>query len=233
MSPQQSDEGSLAPLVVAIDGPAASGKGTLARRIARAFDLAYLDTGLLYRATAFLVLEAGADPADPAAAEAAARGIEPRLFVEPGLRGEAVSQAASVVAAIPAVRQALLGFQRAFAQHPPAPAASGQPCLGAVLDGRDIGTVVCPEAAVKLFVTASPQERARRRAEELRQGDAAAIYEDVLQDMKERDARDSGRREAPLAAAPDALIIDTTAMDADQVFAQAAERITRVLAARH
>src|SRR5579864_6030829 len=149
--------------VVAIDGPAASGKGTLARRIAENFDLAHLDTGKLYRATAFLVLQSGSDPADPAAAEAAARLVDPALLDDPRLLSEAVARVSSAVAAIPAVRAALLQFQRDFALHPP----GGR--RGAVLDGRDIGTAVCPDAAVKLYVTASPEVRAERRLRELQQ----------------------------------------------------------------
>ena len=210
--------------VVAIDGPAASGKGTLARRLAGRFGLAHLDTGKLYRAAALLVLEAGGDPADPEAAAAAALRVTPARLDDPKLLGEDVAQASSVVAAIPAVRAALLAMQRAFAAHPP-------DARGAVLDGRDIGTAVCPDATVKLFVTASPDARASRRLRELRQRGAPAIYEDVLQDMKERDARDSLRRVAPLAAAPDAAIIDTTGLDADQVFELASEIIARALAA--
>ena len=213
------------PFVVAIDGPAASGKGTLARRLAAYFNLAHLDTGKLYRATGFLVLAENGDPPDPALAEAAARRIDPMLLDDPRLLSEEVAQASSVVAAIPRVRAALLAFQRDFAAHPPGSAK------GAVLDGRDIGTAVCPEAAVKLFVTASPQARARRRLRELREGGATVIYRDVLQDMTERDARDSGRRVAPLAAAPDAVTIDTTGLDADQVFEQASDIIARALAA--
>jgi len=209
-------------LVVAIDGPAASGKGTLARNLAAKFGLAHLDTGRLYRATALRVLAAGGDPADPETAAAAARGLDPALLDDPRLRDEAVGRAASVVAAIPAVRAALLAFQRRFA---------GQP-QGAVLDGRDIGTVVCPDADVKLFVTASREERARRRAKELRENGAPAIYEAVLRDIEERDARDSGRRDAPLLAAPDAVIIDSTGLDPDQVLEQASRLVTRALAAR-
>ena len=212
--------------VVAIDGPAASGKGTLARRLAAHFRLAHLDTGRLYRATALLVLDAGADPTDPIAAEAAARRVGAALLDDPRLLHESVSRAASLVAAIAAVRAALLAFQREFAARPPPPAK------GAVLDGRDIGTAVCPNADVKLFVTASPEMRAERRLKELRGRNVAAIYGDVLQDMKERDARDSGRRVAPLAAAPDAVIIDTTGLDTDQVFARASDIIARALAAR-
>jgi cytidylate kinase len=213
------------PFIVAIDGPAASGKGTLARRLAEHFGLAHLDTGKLYRATAFLVLAAGADPADPAAAAAAARRVDPARLADPALLSEEVAQASSIVAAIPAVRAALLDRQRDFAAHPPAP------FRGSVLDGRDIGTAVCPEATVKLFVTASREARAERRARELRERGATVIYGDVLQDMKERDARDSGRRVAPLAAAPDAVTIDTTSLDADQAFELASEIIARALAA--
>jgi cytidylate kinase len=213
------------PFVVAIDGPAASGKGTLARRLAERFGLAHLDTGKLYRAAAFLVLEAGADPADPKAATDAAHRVDPALLGDARLLGEPVARASSVIAAIPAVRAALLQMQRDFAAHPPPPAR------GAVLDGRDIGTAVCPDAAVKLFVTASPEARAERRARELRERGAAVIYRDVLQDMKERDARDSMRRVAPLAAAPDAVILDTTGLDADQALEQASDIIARALAA--
>jgi cytidylate kinase len=213
------------PFVVAIDGPAASGKGTLARRLAEHFGLAHLDTGKLYRATALLVLAENGDPADPALAEAAARRLNPTLLDDRRLLSEAVAQASSVVAAIPGVRAALLAFQRDFAAHPPGSAR------GAVLDGRDIGTAVCPDAAVKLFVTASPAARAERRLRELRDSGATVIYRDVLQDMTERDARDSGRRVAPLAAAPDAVTIDTTGLDADQVFELASGVIERALAA--
>jgi cytidylate kinase len=207
-------------LVVAIDGPAASGKGTLARRIAERFGFAHLDTGALYRATALAVLDAAGDPANPVTAKTAARRVDPRLLADPRLRGDAVASAASVVAAIPEVRRALLGVQRDFAAHPPAPAR------GAVLDGRDIGTVVCPAAELKLFVTASTETRAARRVKELREQGAPAIYEDVLQDLNERDARDSGRRAAPLMAAHDAIIIDTTTLDADVVF----ERVCALVA---
>jgi CMP/dCMP kinase len=213
------------PFIVAIDGPAASGKGTLARRLAENFGLAHLDTGKLYRATAFLVLVAGGDPADPAAATGAARRVDPARLADPALLTEEVAQASSIVAAILAVRAALLDRQRDFAAHPP------PPFRGAILDGRDIGTAVCPDAAVKLFVTASPEARAERRLRELRERGATVIYGDVLQDMKERDARDSERRVAPLAAAPDAVTIDTTGLDADQVFGLASEIIARALAA--
>jgi cytidylate kinase len=214
------------PFVIAIDGPAASGKGTLARRLAEHFGFAHLDTGALYRATALLVLEQGGDPADPATAARAAGLVRPRLLSDPRLRGEAVSAAASIVAAIPGVRRALLDLQRNFAAHPPKPAT------GAILDGRDIGSIVCPAAEVKLFVTASAEERARRRAEELRQQGAAAILEGVLQELKERDARDTERRAAPLIAAPDATVIETTTLDADAVFERVSNLIARALAAQ-
>jgi CMP/dCMP kinase len=212
-------------IVVAIDGPAASGKGTLARLLAARFNLAHLDTGKLYRATAFLVLQQGGNPADPATAEGAARRIEPAMLDDPCLQAEDVAQASSIVAAIPEVRAALLQFQREFAAHPPGEVQ------GAVLDGRDIGTAVCPDATVKLFVTAGPQVRAERRLKELRQRGLPAIYQSVLQDMTERDARDSERRAAPLAAAPDAIVLDTSGLDADQAFERASEIIERALAA--
>jgi len=219
---QREGEGSRS-FVIAIDGPAASGKGTLACRLADRLGFAHLDTGALYRATAFLVLDPGGDPADPETAARAARRIDRQLLADPRLRGEVVAAAASTVAAIPAVRRALLELQRNFAAHPPAPAQ------GAILDGRDIGSVVCPAADVKLFVTASAEERARRRLEELRQRGATAIFEDVLQDLKERDARDTERRAAPLTAAPDAIVIDTTTLDADAVFKRAYNLIARAL----
>jgi cytidylate kinase len=213
------------PFVVAIDGPAASGKGTLARRLAERFHFAHLDTGKLYRATALLALEAGGDPADPAVGVAAARRIDPASLADPRLSDEPITRASAIVAAIPVVRIALLQMQRDFVMHSPAPAR------GVVLDGRDIGTVVCPDAAVKLFITATPEARAGRRFKELRERGVPAIYRDVLADMKERDARDSERRVAPLAAAPDAVTIDTTRLDADQVFEQASKLIARALAA--
>jgi CMP/dCMP kinase len=214
---------SSGPFVVAIDGPAGSGKGTLARRLARRFGFAHLDTGALYRATALLVLDATGDLANPLAAQAAARRVDLELLADPRLRGERVAAAASVVAAIPEVRCALLGLQRSFAAHPPPPAR------GAVLDGRDIGTIVCPKADVKLFITAGADVRAARRVRELREQGGAAIYENVLQELNDRDARDSGRRAAPLVAAPDAEVIDTTTLDADTVFERASHLVARSL----
>ncbi|MGH7030256.1 MAG: (d)CMP kinase, partial [Stellaceae bacterium] len=220
------------PFVVAIDGPAASGKGTLAHRLAQRFGLAHLDTGKLYRVAADLVLIRGGDPADPATAELAAQEVaptltaDPTLIFAPRLLGNDVTRASSVMATIPAVRTALLSFQRSFAMHPPPP-SPGVAAKGAVLDGRDIGTAVCRDAAVKLFVTASPEARAKRRVKELRGRGAAAIYEDVLQDLMERDARDSDRWAAPLLVAPDAELIDTTTLDADAVLERAADITAR------
>jgi cytidylate kinase len=206
-------------MIVALDGPAASGKGTLGRRLAAHFGLAHLDTGSLYRAAALHALEADGDPADPAAAAAAARLVVPADLGDKRLRDEEVAAAASVVAAVPAVRAVLLAFQRDFARHPPGGT------LGAVLDGRDIGTVVCPDADVKLFVTAAIEARAARRAKELRQNGTEVIYERVLQDMRDRDARDSQRRTAPLVPADDAFVLDTTTLDADAAFAAALDHI--------
>ncbi len=199
-------------MIVAIDGPGAAGKGTLARRLAEALDFAYLDTGALYRAVAAKVLASGAEAGDEAAARRAAGTIVAGDLERPHLRGEAVSQAASVVSAQPAVRAALLAFQRRFAAAPP----GGK--KGAVLDGRDIGTVVCPEAEVKLFVTANLDARAGRRHKELLVRGERAIYARVLQEMRDRDARDSGRAAAPLRPADDAIVLDTTEMDADAAF---------------
>jgi CMP/dCMP kinase len=213
-------------VIIAIDGPAASGKGTLARRLAQHFGLAHLDTGRLYRAVALRVLAQGGDPADPAAAAAEAKALSAADLADPRLREEQVAQASSVVATIPGVRQALLAFQRDFARRPP----GGAP--GAVLDGRDIGTVICPDAAAKLFITASTEARARRRFRELQDGGHPAIYEAVLQDMKVRDARDRDRRAAPLVPADDALVLDTTALDADAAFVAALDFVERRLAQR-
>lgn len=203
--------------VIAIDGPAAAGKGTLARRVAAHLGLAYLDTGAIYRAVGLSVLRASGDPADPARAEAAARALTPgdlaALAADPEIRSEAAGQAASQVAAQLPVRQALLDFQRRFAADPPNGAR------GAVLDGRDIGTVVCPDATHKIFVTASVEERARRRIKELRDKGAEVIESRVLQDMKERDARDRERSVAPLRPAEGAWVLDTSDLDADAAFA--------------
>ncbi|MBN8872263.1 MAG: (d)CMP kinase [Rhodospirillales bacterium] len=196
--------------IVAIDGPAAAGKGTLARRLAAELGLPYLDTGLLYRAVGRRVLDAGADPADPTAATAAAQGLTAADLDRPDLRTPETAAASSVVAAIPAVRAALLDFQRRFG-------AAG----GAVLDGRDIGSVIFPDAPVKLFVTASPAARARRRWLELTAGGTAVDLATVEQDMAARDARDASRDAAPMRPAADAVVIDTTELDAESVFALA------------
>ncbi|NGM36756.1 (d)CMP kinase [Methylobacterium sp. DB0501] len=200
-------------MVIAIDGPAASGKGTLAKRLAAHYRLPHLDTGLLYRAVALTLLDAGRDLADEAAAAAAARDLAPAFLTDPRLRGSAMGEAASIVSAQNQVRGALLDWQRRFAGAP----------SGAVLDGRDIGTVVCPDAAVKLFVTASAEERARRRHRELDGRGEAVPYEAVLSDILRRDARDADRSAAPLRVAEDAVVIDTTALDADAAFKAATD----------
>jgi len=207
-------------MIIAIDGPAAAGKGTLAKRLAGRFDLALLDTGLLYRAVGRKVLDAGADPEDAAVAEEIAQALKPEDLAADGLRTDETAQAASKVSAIPGVRAALLRFQRDFAHHPPDGKA------GAVLDGRDIGTVVCPDADVKLFIVASAEVRAERRLKELLGRGEEAIYARVLEDMKERDARDTARSASPLEPAKDAIQMDTSELDAEQVFARAMEIIT-------
>lgn len=212
-------------MIIAIDGPGAAGKGTLARHLADALDLAYLDTGLLYRAVAAKVLSDGGDPANPAVAAAAARSTTVADLDRPELRDEAVGQGASQVAAMPAVRAALLDLQRRFA------AQTAEDKRGAVLDGRDIGTVVCPEADVKLFVTASLEARVARRQKELLARGEAGIYARVKQEMQERDTRDSSRATAPLKPAPDAVILDTTEMDADGAFRAAMDIIATRAAA--
>ncbi len=194
-------------MIIAVDGPAAAGKGTIARALARHFGFHFLDTGSLYRMVGLAVLKAGHDPSNRAAAIAAARALNPGQFRDEDLRSEQVGSAASIVAVIPEVREALLDFQRAFALKEP----------GAVLDGRDIGTVVCPDAGVKLFITASPEVRARRRQVEL----DAASYDDVLAEIRARDARDSQRATAPLVPATDAVIIDTSDMAVETAIARA------------
>lgn len=201
--------------VIALDGPAASGKGTLARLISRHYGFAYLDTGTLYRGVAWLVLRQGGDPGDPETAAAAARDFDIDRIAEADIRTKEVGAAASVVAANTAVRAALLEFQRRFAVHPPRNAP------GAVLDGRDIGTVVCPDATVKFFVTAGSRVRARRRWLELAAARPGLSEEEVYQDLLERDARDAARDHAPMAAAPDAELLDTTHLSIDAAFAAA------------
>ena len=204
----------MSSVIIAIDGPAASGKGTLAKRVAAALGFAHLDTGSLYRAVGVAVLRAGKDPADAAMAVQVARALHAQdgILNDPELRTDEAAEAASKVAVVPEVRAALLDFQRSFAAVPP----GGAP--GAVLDGRDIGTVVCPDATAKLFVTASVEVRSERRLKELRERGIPAISNDVLEDMKARDARDSQRAVAPLKPAADAFVLDTSAMTADQAF---------------
>lgn len=203
-------------MIIAIDGPAAAGKGTLARRLADHFGLAILDTGLLYRAVGMNLVRQGGDPEDAVAAAGVARALRPQDLAADDLRTDAAADAASRVSAVPAVRQALLEFQRAFAENPP-DIGSGA-AKGAILDGRDIGTVVCPDADYKLFITAAVEVRAERRFFELRERGLDAIHGRVLTDMKERDARDSDRAVSPLVPAKDALQLDTSEMDADQAF---------------
>ena len=206
--------------IIAIDGPAASGKGTLARRLAAELRLPYLDTGLLYRAVGRRVLDLGADPADPVAAEAAARALLPADLERADLRGPESDAASAAVASVAGVRAALLDFQRSFGAE-----------RGAVLDGRDIGTVIFPDAPAKLFVTASPEERARRRWLELRAKGTPAELATVLADMRARDAADQARLAAPLRAAADAVQLDTTAMDAETAFVTALAEIRKRLPA--
>ena len=210
--------------VIAIDGPAASGKGTLARRLAAHFGFAHLDTGKLYRAVGRAVLDRGGDPSDPETACEAARALDLTALDDPALLGEAVGGAASQVAAIPDVRAILVDAQRRFAHQPPGGAR------GAVLDGRDIGTVICPDAEAKLFVTCDVEIRAKRRFDELRGRGESVIYAAVLEDLQIRDARDAGRSVAPLHPAQDAEHLDTTNMTADDAFDNALGIVTAKLA---
>ena len=202
------------PLIIAVDGPAASGKGTLAKRLAAHFKLPHLDTGLLYRAVAQALLARDEALDDPALAETAARSLDIAMLDESRLRGREMGEAASVVAAIPQVRAALLELQRRFARRK----------SGAVLDGRDIGTVICPDATAKLFVTATPEIRAARRTRELAGRGEAVDPDAVLRDIRRRDARDAGRADAPLKMADDAITLDTSALSIDESF-EAARRI--------
>ena len=198
-------------LIIAIDGPSAAGKGTLARRLAAHFGLPHLDTGLLYRAVGVKSHRTGLAPAEIAA------GLEASDLTDPELRADSAGQQASKVAAMPEVRAKLLDFQKEFASR----------TSGAVLDGRDVGTVICPDAPVKLFVTASAEARAERRYQELRERGVDTIKPRVLAELAERDRRDSERAAAPLRAAPDAYLLDTSDMDADAAFAAALAFIER------
>ena len=204
-------------MIIAIDGPAASGKGTLAKRIAAHFGLHHLDTGLLYRAVARDVQRLGAALDDAERAAAAARALDPAELDDPDLRKPGAGEAASIVARIPQVRAALLEFQRSFARRPP----------GAVLDGRDIGTAVCPEADVKIYVTATPEVRAERRFLEMQGRGEAATYEGVLADIRRRDQRDASRDTAPMRSADDAFLLDTSNLDIEAAFDTAVGVILR------
>jgi cytidylate kinase len=209
-------------MIIAIDGPAASGKGTLGKKLSAHYGLRHLDTGLIYRAVAKAVLDAGKRPDDKAAAIAAAKDLNPVRFDEAALKGHAAGEAASVVSAIPEVRAALLAFQRDFAAKPP----------GAVLDGRDIGTIICPDADVKIYVTASPEVRARRRAAEYRAQGRSIDEAAVLADIENRDQRDMNRAAAPLKQAPDAHLLDTTHLDIDAAIRAAIDIVEATRAGR-
>jgi cytidylate kinase len=198
-------------MIIAIDGPAASGKGTLGKRLAAHYGLRHLDTGLIYRAVAKALMDAGHPLDDRERALAAAQALDPSRFDEQVLKGHRMGEAASIVSAIPQVRAALLAFQQDFAATPP----------GAVLDGRDIGTVVCPSADVKIFVVASPQERARRRAAEVRASGGQVDEAEILADILRRDERDRSRTVAPLKPAADAHVLDTTTLDIEAALAAA------------
>ena len=200
-------------MIIAIDGPAASGKGTLAKRLAAHFGLPHLDTGLLYRAVARTILDRNSDLAHEPTATLVAQSLDTSHLDDPRLREREMGEAASLVSGFQPVRDALIEFQRRFAAQLP----------GAVLDGRDIGTVVCPIAEVKLFVTATPEERARRRHLELVARDEPADFTAILEDIRRRDERDTSRAVAPLRPAPDAVVIDTTALDADAAFRSAVD----------
>ena len=204
-------------MIIAIDGPAASGKGTLAKLIAAHWGLPCLDTGLLYRAVARDVAARGYRLTDAWAALALARSLDPQTLGDAGLRGAGAGEAASIVASMPQVRLALLDYQRAFAAQPG----------GAVLDGRDIGTVVCPQADAKIYVTARPQVRAWRRFIERRAQSEAATFDAVLADIERRDARDAGRESAPMRPAPDADLLETSDLDIEAAFEAAVGLIKR------
>ena len=208
-------------MIIAIDGPAAAGKGTLARQLAVHFDLALLDTGLIYRAVGMNLMNAGADLEDANVALKAALNLKSEDLKATDLRTDIAADAASRISAVPEVRSALIDFQRSFAENPP----EGK--NGSVLDGRDIGTIVCPEANVKLFITAGPEVRAERRYLELRERKHDAIYSRVLADMKERDERDSVRTVSPLVPAKDAFFLDTSVLAATEVFSMALDFINK------
>ncbi len=210
------------PVVIAIDGPAASGKGTLARRLAAHYGLRHLDTGLIYRAVGQALLQVGLPLDDESLATEVARNIDLDALDRDILSNHKIGEAASKVSAMPGVRKALLDAQRNFAVEPP----------GAVLDGRDIGTVICPDADVKLYVTASPEIRARRRHSELMAKSLQANYTDIFADLKRRDARDMNRADAPLKPAEDAHLIDTSEMDIEAAFAAATAIIDEAIAAK-
>ena len=210
-------------VVIAVDGPVAAGKGTLARRLADKYGYAYLDTGSLYRAVGSKVLRAGGDPADAEFAARVAESLEESDLAAKDLRSEAVGLAASKVAILPAVRAALLDYQRRFAFQPPGGRA------GAVLDGRDIGTVVCPDAAVKLFVTARDEVRAARRHKELMDKGESVTFERVLEDLRKRDEQDRARSTAPLKPADDAHLLDTSDLAIEAAVAAAADIVAAIL----
>jgi CMP/dCMP kinase len=209
-------------MIIAIDGPAASGKGTLGKRLAAHYGYRHLDTGLIYRAVAKALMEVGHPLTDEARAVAAAIALDAGQLGNPQLKTDSMGQAASVISAYPGVRAALLDFQRDFASHPP----------GAVLDGRDIGTVICPNAEVKIFVVASAEVRARRRALEIAGRGEAVDEAAVLDDIKKRDERDRNRTAAPLKAAPDAHLLDTSALDIEGAVRAAIDIVEAVRAGR-
>jgi len=209
-------------MIIAIDGPAASGKGTLGKRLAAHYGLRHLDTGLIYRAVAKVLVDGGHRLDDLPRAVAAAKALDPAQFDEAVLKSHAVGEAASQVSALSEVRAALLDFQRDFGRSPP----------GAVLDGRDIGTVIFPDAEVKIFVTAIPEVRARRRTLEFQAAGGDASEADILSDILRRDERDMNRAAAPLKAAPDAHLLDTTHLDIDAAFRAAIDIVEAARAGR-
>lgn len=213
---------SAGPLIIAIDGPAASGKGTLARRLAAHYGLRHLDTGLTYRAVAAVLLESGADLTDEAAAEVAAAALDLSTLDRERLSAHGIGEAASKIAVLPALRRQLVKKQRTFAAEPP----------GAVLDGRDIGTVVFPDAAAKLYVSASPEVRAGRRTAEMGERGAAVDEAAVLADLRRRDERDASRADSPQRPAADAHLLDTSEMTIEAAFRAAVDIVDRAVLAR-